>query len=120
MRGILIDPFTRSIKEVETTASLDQVYALLGVDLITVVTWDMDHALFLDDEGLLKSNEEQSYFHVDGANQPFAGRGLIIGDNYGDNRSATLTVEEVRSRVTFLDSAAVEPTEYLGWTVTAF
>lgn len=120
MRGILIDPFTRSITEVETEASLDDVYTLLDIDTVTVVSWDRQHALFLDDEGLLKSNEVQCYFLVKGADQPFAGRGLILGDAYGDNRAATLTIDQVKDVVTFLDSASVTPEAYLGWSISVF
>jgi hypothetical protein len=120
MRGILIDPFTRTITEVDTDASLNSVYTLLDIDTLTVVSWDRQHALFLDDEGLLKSNEVQAYFQVYGADQPFAGRGLIVGDNYGDNRAATLSLDDVKDVVTFLDSATVNPEAYLGWTITAF
>jgi hypothetical protein len=120
MRGILIDPFTRTITEVDTDASLDNVYTLLDIDTVTIVSWDRQHALFLDDEGLLKSNEVQAYFQVDGADQPFAGRGLILGDSYGDNRAATLSLDAVKDVVTFLDSSTVDPEAYLGWTITAF
>lgn len=120
MRAILIDPFTRLIGEVDTDCSLDQIYDLLGVDLITVVSFDKEHAMFLDDEGLLKLKEGMEYFKVKGANQPFAGRGLIIGDQYGDNRPATLTIEEVASKVTFLDKSEVEPDEWTGWEIRVF
>ena len=120
MRGILIDPFTRTITEVDTDASLDNVYTLLDIDTVTIVSWDRQHALFLDDEGLLKSNEVQCYFLVKGADQPFAGRGLILGDAYGDNRAATLSLDDVKDVVTFLDSATVDPEAYLGWTIAAF
>ena len=120
MRAILIDPFTRLIGEVDTDCTLDQVYDLLGVDLITVVSFDKEHAMFLDDEGLLKPKQEMQYFKVKGADQPFAGRGLIIGDQYGDNRPATLTVEEVASKVTFLERETVEPDEWTGWEIRVF
>lgn len=120
MRAILIDPFTRTISEVDTDASLDDVYTLLDIETLTVVAYDREHALFLDDEGLLKSNEVQAYFHVEGSDQPFAGRGLIIGDNYGDNRAATLSLDAVKKAVTFLDSTTVDPNQYLGWSIVAF
>ena len=120
MRAILIDPFTRKITEVDTDASLDDVYNILDIDTVTVVSWDKDHALFLDDEGLLKDREVQCYFHVKGADQPFAGRGLIIADEYGENRDATLTLKQVRDKVTFLDSAGVTPEAYLNWSIVAY
>lgn len=120
MRAILIDPFTRSISEIDTDASLDEMYSILEVDLITVVRVNKDHAMILDDEGLLQPKITQEYFHVQGSDQPFAGRAMILGDDYGENRAATMTVPEVASLVTFLDKEKIDPEAYCGWTVTAF
>lgn len=119
MRGIFIDPFTRSVEEVDIDPSLDNLYEKLGVDLITVVRIHPDHALIIDDEGLLKDRDTQQYFWWRGSNQPFAGRGLILGDEMGDNKDATLTVDEVKSLVTFPDNSEINPEEYLVWTIYA-
>lgn len=120
MRGIMIDPFTRTIMEVETSASLLDMYDLLQVDLITVVRLTEDHAMILDDEGLLKNKDAQAYFILDGSNQPFAGRALILGDNYGENKDATMKVADVAGIVTFLDNKDVEPDMWTGWSVEVF
>lgn len=120
MRAILIDPFKREVTEIEIEPSLDSMYEVLGVNLITVVRWDKKHALILDDEGLLKSKETMEYWHARGSDQPFAGRGLLLGDEYGDNRPCTLTLDEVKARVAFLDKDQVTPDDYLGWTITVF
>lgn len=117
MRAILIDPFTRSISEVDTAASLDEIYTLLDIDTLTVVKYDPDNALFLDDEGLLQDKEKQEYFWLKGCVQPFAGRGLLIGDNYGDNRATDLEVAEVQDNVRFVDKETINPEEYLGFSI---
>lgn len=120
MRAILIDPFTRTVSDVDTGAGLDDLYDILKVELITVVNLGKGHALILDDEGLMKPKEEQEYFHLRGAQQPFAGRGLVLGDNYGESRDATLPTEDIAKLVTFLDKEKVEPEEWLGWTITTW
>jgi hypothetical protein len=120
MRAILIDPFTRTVSEVETSAELLDMYDLLQVDCITVVRVDPGHAMILDDEGLLKSKDVQTYFRLKGGHQPFAGRAMILGDKYGDNRDASLSLEEVKDAVVFLDNKDVEPERWLGWAVTVF
>lgn len=117
MRAILIDPFKQSIEEVDTAASLDDIYALLDIDTLTVVKYDPANALFLDDEGLLKGKNTQEYWHLQGCIQPFAGRGLLIGDNYGDNRATTLDVAEVRENVTFIDKTDLNPDDYVGFEI---
>lgn len=117
MRGIFIDPFTRSVEEVDIDPSLDNLYEKLGVDLITVVYIHPDHALIIDDEGLMKDRDTQQYFWWKGSNQPFAGRGIILKDEAGHNRDATLTVEEVKELVTFPNNSEINPEEYLGWLI---
>lgn len=116
MRGIIIDPFTRTVTDVETSASLLDMYDLLQVDLITVVRIDEDHIMILDDEGLLKSKDTQAYF-IMGSSQPFAGRGLILCDDDGENRAATITIDEVKAMVTFLDNEEVDPGMWTGWMI---
>lgn len=121
MRGILIDPFTRSISEIETGGKLAEIYELLGVELITVVSVGDDQTLFLDDEGLLVPKEQQEYWQWRGSNQPYAGKGLILGvDEEGENIDAVSTVEEIAGLVSFLEKAEIDPEEFIGFTVYAW
>lgn len=118
MRGIFIDPFTRSITEVDTSGKLAEIYELLGVELITIVSIGDDQALFLDDEGLLVPKKDQEYWQWWGSNQPYAGRGLILGIyDEGENADATSTLEEIESLVRFLDKEKINPEEFIGFTV---
>jgi hypothetical protein len=121
MRGILIDPFTRSINEIETSGTLAEIYSTLEVELITVVSIGQDDALFLDDEGLFVPKEVQEYFYWRGSNQPYAGRGLILGiEDEGENTDTNLTAEDVRRLVTFIDKADIDPADYSGVTIMAW
>jgi hypothetical protein len=118
MRGILIDPFTRTVSEIETSGKLLEIYELLGVDLITAVTVGEDQSLFLDDEGLMVPKTNQEYWQWKGSNQPYAGRGLILGlDGNGDNVDTTMSGLEVAMLVTFLDKEDIDPESYLGFEI---
>lgn len=118
MRGILIDPFTRTVSEIETSGKLLEIYELLGVDLITAVTVGEDQSLFLDDEGLMVPKANQEYWQWKGSNQPYAGRGLILGlDANGDNVDTTMSFWEVNLLVTFLDKEDIDPDSYLGFEI---
>ena len=119
MRAILIDPFTRKVSEIDTDASLDDLYALLDVDLITVIRVGAGHAMILDDEGLLKDKSVQAYFMLVGMDQPLAGKALILADEYGENRPATLPLSMVEEKVRWLDNDKVEPDDWTGWTIMA-
>jgi hypothetical protein len=116
MRGIFIDPFTRTIEEVETTGKLPEIYSMLGVELITIVHVGETDVLFLDDEGLFVPAEEQAYFHWTGSAQPFAGKGLIVGtDEEGDSTDAEMDIEEVRKKVTWInrDELDFQPDDFM-------
>jgi muramoyltetrapeptide carboxypeptidase LdcA involved in peptidoglycan recycling len=113
MRGILIDPFKRTVTEVDTIGNLAAIYELLGVDCVTAVSVGENQILFLDDEGLFVPKEEQEYWHLKGSNQPYAGKGLLLGlDEEGENIDSAMTFWEVNLLVTFLDKANVNPEEF--------
>lgn len=114
MRGILVDPFNKTIEEVDTTGKLPEIYSMLGVELITIVHIGESDVLFLDDEGLFVPRDEQEYFYWAGSNQPYAGKGLIIGtDEEGDSTDAEIDLEEVKQRVRWLDKTMFNPEDFI-------
>lgn len=118
MRGILIDPFTRTVSEIEFNGGLAAIYELLGVECITSISVGQSDTLYLDDEGLMVPKDQQEYWQWPGSNQPYAGRGLILGaDEDGDDTDATVTEEEVKGIVRFLDKTDIEPDEFLGFSI---
>ena len=101
MRAILIDPVERTITEVEHDGNYKSIYPQLGCDLFTCVYLENDDAMFVDDEGLLKGG--QHFFKLNTYPQPLAGRGLILGcDADGETAGATISLEEITGRITFL------------------
>ena len=104
MRSILIDPFTRTITEVEYTGNYKQIY-----DLIDCETYDVarinEHGdgIFVDDEGLFKEGEQRFFLYED-YHQPLAGKGLILGCDMdtGESVATTLTLAEVIDKVEFV------------------
>jgi hypothetical protein len=120
MRAILIDPFKQTVEYIDIDPSLDNLYEVLGVDLITVLRWSPGHALILDDEGFLKDHATMEYWRATGFKQPFAGRGLILGDEYGENRPASVSLEVVKDCVSFVPKEEVNPSDWTGWQIIAF
>ena len=98
MRGILINPFDQTIKEVVYTGDFREVYSLIDCTTFDVVMLSDADDLFVDDEGLLKDNR---YFSWSGRN--FAGKGLILGhDDEGETIATTYDLQEVVDRVEWL------------------
>lgn len=93
MIAYLIDPKARTVSEVEHDGTLDSIYRLLEcrtIDAVRIVEGD---ACYVDDESLLRSDEqlaEQGYFQLDTPRGTFAicGRGLIVGRVRGGGADA--------------------------------
>lgn len=102
MRAILIDPFTKTVTEVETEGGLHDIYKLIGCDTIDAVYLaDGKHNIFVDDNGLTY-NEPLPVYQWQGYPQPLAGRGLLMGYNdEGNNVGATMPLGVVMAHVTF-------------------
>lgn len=117
MRAILIDPFAKQVTEVDYKGPYTNIYKFLtppppypAVDTFTVIQVDGVNSIYVDDEGLLKQYEGEDkelhnmdvFFEWKGYEQPLAGKGLILGvDEEGETIVTTLTVEHVKSMVTF-------------------
>ena len=105
MRGILIDPWLKTVTEVDCGEGIESIYRMLSnplgpkVDLFTIgMNWRNGDTLYVDDEGLLKRG--MRLFRIDG--QPLAGNGLILGcDHEGNSKDAELLLVEVQNRVQF-------------------
>lgn len=102
MRAILIDPFTRSITEVEYSGDYHDIYKLIDCDTFTIapITHRGD-GIFVDDEGLFKP--DQAFFKHDGYPQPLAGCGLIMGcDEEGETVEPTISLADTIAAVRFM------------------
>ena len=98
MRGILINPFDQTIKEVVYTGDFREIYDLIDCSTFDVVMLCDADDLYVDDEGLLKDNR---YFSWSG--RVFAGKGLILGHNEeGKTTPTSYDLQEVVDRVEWL------------------
>lgn len=106
---IRIDVENKVIHEVEIRDNIQDIYEQLGCELFEVVRIDETNDIYVDEEGLLKLNEDSKFFTYRGYPQPIVGNGLILGHNKrGDSISTTLTLEEVKQNVEFLTRSEVE------------
>lgn len=104
MKSILIDPFTRTIKEADYNGDFHQIYEFIQCDTFDAVTVnDKGDAVFVDDEGLI-SGKEQAFFGWLGYPHPLAGRGIVLGSTISDGDSAdtTVTLEEAIESIVWL------------------
>lgn len=107
--GILIDVKNKEIKEVTLGDDYREIYKHLECSLFTCVSIDNKNDVFVDDEGLLCLTPESKFFKLRTYPEPLAGNGLILGINTrtGNSVNTTLTVDQVKGMVRFLDMSDV-------------
>lgn len=106
MKAILIDVFNKTVTEIKLDSKkdiLDQYYHVIKTDVVEVAHYITDHdSILVDETGLLKPTNH--FFFYEGAHQPFAGNGLIVGtDEEGEAVDCNISVEEVEENVQFLN-----------------
>ena len=111
IKGILIDPKTKTVTEVESATGfeLQEIYALLGCSCITSFGIRGDDVALCDDEGLLKGEhymELAGCYTLKGASQShLVGRTLVVGTgNEGETISPTSSLQDIRDLVVWLDN----------------
>jgi hypothetical protein len=110
MKAILIDAKNREVKEVTIDTDkpqLQQYYDLIGCQMIEAAyPFGNDDCIYVDEEGLLNLTEETPFFMIGTGSQPYSGSGVVVGTDYetGDTIAPTLTLEEVKGMVLFLNA----------------
>lgn len=98
MKGILIDPFAKTVEWVSVEPGIDAIYALIQAQPFDIVRLPHNHSLFIDDEGLYREN--QAYWQLPSFARPMAGRSLILGDtDDGDNKSCQYEIKRIRDAI---------------------
>jgi hypothetical protein len=116
IKGILIDSEKREIREVELIqengSTIQSIYKELKCECITSACSEIfrhvDHALFVDDEGLLKTHPLGAFCVTLNprpyTSQTLSGNGIIVGiDNEGETISHKLDIEMIKKIVVWED-----------------
>jgi len=103
IKGILIDPEKQTIEEVDVTNTLHGLYTILDVEMIEGTYAFPEHVGYVDEEGLIKSDEVYIFkFHNDNYDATVAGRCILTGiDEDGENIDHNLDIEDVEKAVSF-------------------
>lgn len=103
MRALLIDPFNRLVREVETDGSPDHLYALMDCAYIeTVCPEDVSgDVLLLDEEG--KAVNGQAFFicHL-WPHDALAGKAVWIGRDGSEFADAVKSREDIEDEISWL------------------
>ena len=114
MKGILINPFDETIKEVVYTGDYREIYDLVECRTFDAVRLNNEDDMYIDDEGLLVNN--QRFFSIRRGN--YGGKALLLShDDEGESIATTLTLQDVKSMVHFLPEGHKETPymEFIAW-----
>lgn len=107
MRAYLINPFDKTVTEVEYDGDYKSIYTLIDADCFDVARLDKGDGIYVDDEGLI-SGKPQEFFLVRGYPTPLAGKGLLLGCNdEGETIEPFITLDELQSQVSFISNLEV-------------
>lgn len=101
MKGIIIDPDSRSIDYVERDfADFREIQNEIHCSCFTVAGYLNGHAVYCDDEGLMNLNlvfTKMSHYPY-----PLAGRILLLGTTEdGESENVTMSLDQVKKEVKF-------------------
>lgn len=113
-KAFLIDPVTRTIREVQCNPSLREIYGLLSgrfkVDSIQGLRLAKDSVVYIDEEGRCKGPRDDMFwikgeYFGRACEWDVFGRGLIFGpaDEEGGETDAPFTLEEVTAMVRWVE-----------------
>jgi hypothetical protein len=111
MRIIKINSITQCVIEFEienNTDHLKQFQEQVGGYIEAAYEFKNKDTVFVNEEGLL--NNPQVFFEIKGANQPFAGHGIVVGFNpkNGESISAKSSLAEIKAKISFLTLQQVQ------------
>jgi hypothetical protein len=103
VNAILINAKDRTITKV-TFETLEDIYRLLGVEIIENVWLHRGNCMYIDEEGRLKDYKTGFEITIPDINKmDIVGNGLVLSiDDDGSDSDTNLTLEEVVGMVEFL------------------
>ena len=111
MRAIKIDPVAKTITEIELTQNpnetLQELYDLIGCDLVELVQLDRGIIMAVDEEGKLK--EIKGGFTFLGWGTVIAGTGIVLGGNSSKLKDLQENLASFEMMTEWVDAADVPP-----------
>ena len=112
MNAYLIDPFAKTVTEVEYGGNYQEIYQLIDCDTFDVVRINnKGDAIFVDDEGLI-NGKPQAFFMYQDYPQPITGKGLVLGsDTEGETTAPRISFDELCDKIWWFAVRRAEPAD---------
>ena len=114
MRAVKIDPVSRTVTEIDLkknpNRTLDELYSIIGCDLVELVQIDADMVMVCDEEG--KCKEVQGAFTFIGWGTVIAGTAIILGGNSNKFKAPPENLASFQMMTEWIEPADVPPPQH--------
>ena len=119
MRAVKIDPVSRTVTEIDLkknpNRTLDELYSIIGCDLVELVQIDADMVMVVDEEGKCKAG--QGAFTFIGWGTVIAGTAIILGGDSNKLKALPENLASFQMMTEWVEPADVPPPQH---TIIAF
>ena len=119
MRAVKIDPVSRMVTEIDLKKNpnrpLDELYEIIGCDLVELVELDRGIIMVVDEEG--KCKEVQRAFTFISSGMIIAGTAIILGGNGNRLKALPENLASFQMMTEWVEPAEVPPPQH---TITSF
>ena len=119
MRAVKIDPVSRTITEIDLARNpnrtLEELYSIIGCDLVELVQIDADMVMVVDEEG--KCKDVQGAFTFIGWETVIAGTAIILGGDSNKFKALPENLASFQMMTEWVEPADVPPPQH---TIIAF
>ena len=114
MRAVKIDPVSRTVTEINLKKNpnntLQELYEIIGCDLVELVQIDRDMVMVVDEEG--KCKDVQGVFTFIGWGTVFAGTAIILGGSGERFKTLPENLASFQMMTEWVESKDVPPPQY--------
>ena len=114
MRALKIDPINRTVTEIDLkknpNRTLDELYSIIGCDLVELVQIDADMVMVVDEEGKCKT--VQGAFTFIGSGMIIAGTAIILGGNGNRFKALPENLASFQMMTEWVEPADVPPPQH--------
>ena len=114
MRAIKIDPVSRTVTEINLkknpNRTFEELYSIIGCDLVELVQIDADMVMVCDEEG--KCKDFRGAFTFIGSGMIIAGTAIILGGNSNKLKALPENLASFQMMTEWVEPADVPPPQH--------
>ena len=114
MRAVKINPVSRTVTEIDLkknlNRTLDELYEIIGCDLVELVQIDADMVMVCDEEG--KCKDFRGAFTFIGSGMVIAGTAIILGGDSNKFKALSENLASFQMMTEWVDAENVPPPQH--------